>query len=65
MLTKYIAKDKLEGLFKELPDKVDVEELMYRLYVLQKIEAGEIDIKEGRVLEHSDVKERLSKKWQN
>lgn len=64
MLTKYIAKDKLEGLFKGLPDKVDIEELMYRLYLLQKIEAGEIDIQEGHVLAHSEAKERLSK-WQN
>lgn len=60
-----ILKSKLEVLFKDLPDKVDVDEFMYRIYLLQKIEAGETDIKEGRTLSHKDAVERLSKKWQN
>jgi predicted transcriptional regulator len=60
-----ILKSKLEGLLKELPEKVDVEDVMYRLYLLQKIEAGEKDIAEGRLSSHKDAVERLSKKWQN
>ncbi|MBI5634655.1 MAG: hypothetical protein HZA15_14390 [Nitrospirae bacterium] len=60
-----ILKTKLEGLLNDLPEKVDVEDVMYRLYVLQKIEAGEKDIAEGRSLSHKDAVERLSKKWQN
>ena len=60
-----ILKSKLEGLLKDLPEKVDVEDVMYRLYVLQKIEAGEKDIVEGSTSTHKDAVERLSKKWQN
>jgi len=60
-----ILKSKLEGLLKNLPEKVDVEDVMYRLYLLQKIEAGEKDIAEGKTLSHRDAIERLSKKWQN
>lgn len=60
-----ISKSKLETLFKDLPDSVEIEEVMYRLYLLQKIEAGETDIREGRILSHNDAMERLSKKWQN
>lgn len=60
-----ILKSKLEGLLRELPEKVDVEDVMYRLYLLQKIEAGEKDIAEGRTLTHKDAVDRLSKKWQN
>jgi predicted transcriptional regulator len=60
-----ILKSKLESLLKELPEKVDVEDVMYRLYLLQKIEAGEKDVAEGRTLSHKDAIERLSKKWQN
>ena len=60
-----IAKAKLETLFKGLPESVDIEEVMYRLYLLQKIEAGERDIQEGRTLSHKDAMERLSRKWQN
>lgn len=60
-----ISKSKLEILFKELPDKVDIEEVMYRLYLLQKIESGETDIQEGRILSHKEAMERVSKKWQS
>jgi len=58
-----ILKSKLEGLIKELPEKVDVEEdVMYRIYLLQEIEAGEKDIAEGRTISHKEAAERLSKK---
>ena len=60
-----ILKSKLEVLLKELPDKVDIDEVMYRIYLLQKIEAGEADIQEGRIRSHKDVVDRISKKWQN
>ncbi len=60
-----ILKSKLEDLLKGLPEKVDVEDLMYRIYLLQKIEAGEKDIAEGRTVSHKEAIERLSKKWQN
>lgn len=56
---------KQEGPLKDLSEKVNVEDVMYRLYLLQKIEAGEKDIAEGRALAHKDAVERLSKKWQN
>ncbi|MBI4689449.1 MAG: hypothetical protein HY754_04155 [Nitrospirae bacterium] len=62
MLTKQIPKSEIEKILKELPEKVDIEEMMYRLYLLQKIEAGEADIHEGRTLSHSEAMKRLSKK---
>lgn len=60
-----ILKSKLEGLLNDLPDKVEVEDVVYRLCLLQKIEAGEKDIAEGKSLSHKDAVERLSIKWQN
>lgn len=47
-----ITKTKLEGLIRELPEKVDVEDVMYRIHLLQKIEAGEADIKEERIFKY-------------
>ncbi len=41
MLTKQVSKSEIEKILKELPDEVDVEEMMYRLYLLQKIQSGE------------------------
>lgn len=60
-----ITKEKLNTLIKDLPDTVDIEEVMYRLLLLQKIEAGESAIREGGALSHDEVMMRLSKKWQN
>ena len=36
-----------------------------RIYLLEKIEAGEKDILEGSAHSHKDAVKRLSKKWQN
>jgi len=55
-----VTKEKLETLIKELPDTVGVDEVMYRLYLLQKIEAGEAAIKEKNILSHDEAMKRLS-----
>ena len=60
-----VTKAKLETLIKELPDTVDIKEVMYRLYLFHKIETGEAAIEEGKTLSHEEVMKRLSKKWQN
>lgn len=38
-----------------LPDNVEIEEMMYRLYVLEKIHQGEQDILEGRVISNEQL----------
>lgn len=63
MLAQQIPKYKLEQLIHELPDMIDVEDVMYRLYLFQKIQEGEYDIQAGHVLSHGQVLERLSHKW--
>ena len=65
MLTNLVSKSEIERILQELPEKVDVEEMMYRLYLLQKIQSGEADIREGRTLSHAEAMKRLSGKWQN
>ena len=60
-----ISKAKIETIIRDLPDLVDIEEVMYRLYLLEKIEAGEEDIQNGKVMTHAQAMERLSKKWQS
>ena len=61
----HIAKEKLETFLKDLPEEVDTEEVMYRLYLLQKIETGEKDIREGRTVTHEEAVTRLSRKWRH
>lgn len=60
-----VAKEKLETLIRDLPDSVDIEEVMYRIMLLQKIESGEAAITEGKTLSHDDALKRLSQKWRN
>jgi predicted transcriptional regulator len=60
-----LARTTIESCISTLPDVVDPEEVMYRLYLLEKIEAGEKDIKEGKTLHHDEVVERLSSRWLN
>ncbi len=58
-----IHKTALESCIAGLPDPVDTEEVMYRLYLMEKIEAGEADIRNGRTLSHAELSDRLSRKW--
>jgi predicted transcriptional regulator len=60
----HITKAKLENFLESLPEQIDTEEVMYRLYLLEKIEAGEEDIREGRTVPHEEAVRRLSRKWQ-
>ena len=46
----------------ELPNDVKLDEVIERLIILEKIESGLDDVKNGRVIDHSTLK-KLSKKW--
>ncbi|TWJ32977.1 hypothetical protein [Geobacter argillaceus] len=58
-----INKTALELCIADMPDPVDIDEVMYRLYLLEKIEAGEADIKAGRTISHEDLADRLARRW--
>ena len=44
-----------------LPDDSSYEDIMEKLYFMQKVETGLKDVEEGRVVSHEEVKKRLSK----
>ena len=54
-------KTALESCIAEMPDPVDIEEVMYRLYLLEKIEAGEGDIRAGGTVSHEALTDRLAR----
>jgi predicted transcriptional regulator len=43
-----------------MPDDCTVEDILYELYLKQKVDKGLQDIREGRVVEHEDVKQRVA-----
>lgn len=54
-----IRKDEVLKLVEQFPDPVDVEELIYRLYLLEKLAAGEADIEAGRTISAKDMRAQV------
>jgi hypothetical protein len=51
-------KEEVLELVRQLPDEVDVEEVIYRLYLREKLAAAEADIAAGRTLSPKEVREQ-------
>lgn len=64
-LTGYNAvmttKEVIRKLLDRLPDDATIEDVQYQIYVLQKIQAGEEDLKAGRVKGHDEVMRDLAR----
>ncbi|MBA3582648.1 MAG: hypothetical protein H0W44_09380 [Gammaproteobacteria bacterium] len=43
----------------QLPDAVDMEEIMYRLYVIDKVHKGQNDVREGRTITAGDLRREM------
>lgn len=52
------TKQQAQELIEQLPDHVTLNDIMYELYVKQKIERGMQASREGRIVSHDDVKKR-------
>jgi predicted transcriptional regulator len=57
-------KQAAKELIEHLPDQASWNDIMYELYVKQKIEAGLKAVAEGRTVPHEDIKRRLMEKKQ-
>ena len=55
------AKQATLDLVERLDDDVSFEDIIYELYVLEKIQRGMKDAEEGRVVSHEEAKHRLSR----
>lgn len=56
-----MKKKTLVETFERLPDEFQLDELIEQLIVLEKIEKGRADGREGKVLTDEEAKQRLSK----
>ena len=43
----------------QLPDSVDFDDIVYRLYVINKIHQGMKDVEEGNVISHDNLKHEI------
>ena len=46
-------------LITQLPDDADVDEIMYRLYVLDKVRKGREAVEQGRTVSHEELKREI------
>jgi predicted transcriptional regulator len=53
------AKEEAIRLIDHLPDQATLNDIMYELYVKQKIQAGLQAAQDGNTIAHSDVKKQL------
>jgi predicted transcriptional regulator len=53
------AKQAARQIIEHLPDQASWDEIMYQLYVKQKIEMGLADVRAGRTVSHEEVKAEL------
>lgn len=57
------AKETVRKILEELPEDCSLEDVLYRLYVRQRVEAGLRDAEAGRLLPHDEVAEEMRRKW--
>lgn len=53
------AKQAAQQIIDHIPDQASWDDIMYELYVKQKIETGLNDVESGRVVNHEEAKTRL------
>lgn len=55
------AKDEVRQILDSLPDNTTLEDIQYRIYVRQAIDAGVRDITDGRTLSQEQVEQRVAR----
>lgn len=57
------TKDTVREILDRLQDDCSLEEVLYHLYVRQRVEAGLKDVEAGRLIPHEQVARELRRKW--
>jgi hypothetical protein len=55
------AKKAVQQVLKQLPANASFEDIQYHIYVMEKIERGLQDVRNGRLLTQDDVEKRMEK----
>ena len=55
------AKDEVRRILDALPDETTLEDVQYRIYVRQAIDAGLSDLSKGRTLSQEEVEQRVAR----
>jgi predicted transcriptional regulator len=55
--------ERVQELLDRLPDACSLDDVLYHLYVVHKIDRGLADVEAGRTVPHEEVAEGLRRKW--
>ena len=55
-----MSKDRILEVVEALPDDVDIDSLIEKLYLLRRLEVAEQEIAEGKLVEHDEVEKRFA-----
>lgn len=56
-----IAKTQLIKLVEDLPETVEIEDVLYRLALRERLETAEEDVRQGRVLSEAEVEAEIAR----
>lgn len=56
-----VSKSEVQGLLDQMPEQCELEELQYRLYVLEKIKRGQVSYQENGGVSQADAETRMDK----
>jgi predicted transcriptional regulator len=60
--TMRIGKQELRDLIEDLPEEVEINEMLYRIYLRSELAEAEEDVRAGRVVTHEEV-EAETARW--
>ena len=60
MRAQSLKQEALESL-RHLPEEADIDEIMYRLYVIDKLRKSRNAVERGEVISHEDLKREIEK----
>ena len=58
---KMLSKTKVIKTISGFPENFSIDELVDKMILLDKIEKGLLEVKEGKVISHEEAKEKMSK----
>lgn len=57
------SKETVRSLLDQLPDNCSLDDVLYHLCVIQAVEQGRADARDGRLIPHDEVARELRHKW--
>ena len=62
MIQVMMTKERVLSTLRELPDEFTLDDLFEKLIVIEKIETDLLQVREGKIISHQEVKEK-AKEW--